>query len=193
MIGARARRRRRAARHLTVMGLGIGLLTTAGAVSAGAVMGRWSLPFVEDPVVVFPDPSATESVTATLAADQPTCGPGGIATIAEPAATVVKVLNGTGTSGLATSTGDELRARAFQVSSVGNTGQPTAATEVRFSLDLQDQGLAVALQLPAGSLVVDPDVTEVTLVLGPDFTTLRTPEEAAAARSGQLFEGCFGA
>ena len=188
-LTAQARRRRRAARHATVLGTGLSLLAVTGVVSAGAAVGRWDLPFVDEPerAVATEDP-------AEAGPQAPVCGPDGAAEVAAPAGTDVEVRNGTSREGLAGTTADALVERGFTVSDVGNTPLAVGgATQVRFPPDMQAQGLAVAAHSGAADVMSDTGTDSVILTLGPDFAAVRPIEEVDAllAGAGEIFPGCL--
>lgn len=77
------------------------------------------------------------------------------------------VLNGTGVSGLAATTAEELRARGFTVNDIGDA-PATETTVVRHPPGQEAQAQTVAAQAPGGDVAVEADdgVDVVTLVLG---------------------------
>ncbi|CAN5785559.1 hypothetical protein BH23ACT10_BH23ACT10_14170 [soil metagenome] len=77
------------------------------------------------------------------------------------------VLNGSGVEGLAGTTADELRARGFTVSNVGNA-PPIPTTIVRYPPGQEAEAQLVADQVPGGGVTIEEDteVNLVTVVLG---------------------------
>jgi hypothetical protein len=190
-LAAQARRRRRAARHAAVLGGALTLLAVAGVVSAGAATGRWELPLVDEPERA---PEDTEPVDAGPQA--PVCGPDGTVEVAAPADTELVVRNGTSREGLAGGAAEELVARGFVVTGVGNTQLSVGgASQVRFPPQLQAQALAVAVHSGAPDVLSEAETDGVVLTLGPDFAGLRPTAEVDAllAGAGELFQGCLAA
>lgn len=116
-----------------------------------------------------------------LCAPRSTSSPSGKPLI--PAAVHLRVLNGTGRTGLAKTTGSLLHARGFAVDAVGNTDAPVGGPPVvRYGAGGRAAAELVALQLPRATLATDPRLRgRVELVLGSAYTRLRTPAEVAAA------------
>lgn len=117
---------------------------------------------------------------------EPTCTPAAgrqPARAISPASVHLRVLNGTGRTGLAKTTGDLLRSRRFLVDAVGNSGAPVTGTPViRYGPDGRPAAELLALQLPSGVLTPDPRLHgRVDLILASAFSRLRTPAEVAAA------------
>jgi hypothetical protein len=172
------------------MAVGVGALVLVGVVAGGAVLGRWDFPFVDDPPPPLP---AAAGAGAEATTDAPTCGPDGTVPVADPPASTVEVLNGTVREGLASTTAEELAARGFAVTRIGNTRLAvTGATEIRYPPLAQAQALTVSAHVGSTQLVADPDTTAVIVTLGVDFAGLRPPEEAAALLGGEVLPGCRG-
>ncbi len=99
-----------------------------------------------------------------------------------PAGVHLRVLNGTGRTGLAKTTGALLQARGFPVDAVGNTRPASGIPVLRYGPGGRPAAELVALHLTSAALVSDPRVRgRVDLVLGSGFTRLRTPAEVTAA------------
>jgi hypothetical protein len=110
----------------------------------------------------------------------------------DPSAFTVRVLNSTGTAGLAQQVATNLRDKGFSVGEVGNDGsgrQVTGAGEVRHGPRGNDA--AVYLRQYVKGVTDYPDTRAdgtVDLVLGPDFQfpgNLLTAEELSAAAESQ--------
>ena len=86
-----------------------------------------------------------------------------------PATVAVLVLNGSGTQNQAADASSILTTAGFKVSEPGSSaGVPQ--TEVRYAPGMEEQAALVARHLFANvALVPDQDVSEVTVVTGPDF------------------------
>ncbi len=188
-LDAQARRRRRSARHASVLGGVAGFLALAAIVSGGSALGIWDLPFIDD---AEQPPEPTPSAASSADPAPPTCQGDGTTTVATAADTTVTVRNGTTREGLAGSTGDELAARGFIVDEVSNAN-PTASglTQVRFRPEDQARGMAVVLHTGATDIIADPAAEGIVLTLGDDFASLRTPEDVQALlNGGEAFPGC---
>ncbi|MDM7888161.1 LCP family protein [Curtobacterium sp. RHCJP20] len=96
------------------------------------------------------------------------------ATAAEPAATTVTVLNGSGVSGAAATATANLTARGFQVGTPGSS-DTTQKTQVQYPAGQEAQAKAVAAEVPGAVAVRSTSVTGVTLVLGSDGITVTAP------------------
>jgi LCP family protein required for cell wall assembly len=103
----------------------------------------------------------------------------------KPGDVTVKVLNGSGVSGAAAGTLDALGQAGFQRVDPPADADRTdyATTEVRYAPGAKDKALLVAAYLGgAGKLVAGGNVvgSDVTIVLGRDFTQVTPPTTAAA-------------
>ena len=105
-----------------------------------------------------------------------------------PAEVTVEVLNGTGTTGLATTAADALRAQGFVVGAVGNEAGTVTQSIVRHGPAALQHARTVAAAVP-GSVLQPTDSLgdSVQLVLGPGYRTVvpvqidvPVPEEPAA-------------
>jgi hypothetical protein len=103
----------------------------------------------------------------------------------DPAAVHLRVLNATDTAGLATTVGTSLTERGFVVDEVGNDSSGRTVTgigELRHGPRGADAAAFVRVFVPDAGDFLDTRATEqVDVVIGPDFTTLATPEDVAAA------------
>lgn len=108
-------------------------------------------------------------------------GAGGTASELSPGSVTVRVLNGTEVHRQASTTTDALAEAGFQVASPG-TASAVWRTEVRYRPGEEQAALLVARYLDADpNLLPDPDVSEVTVVTGPDFVeVLTTPKPEGA-------------
>jgi hypothetical protein len=103
----------------------------------------------------------------------------------KPRAVHLSVLNGTLTPGLAGEVANDLRARSFTVTSVGNTQQmlPTGTTAVVS----YGPGRLLAAQTVAAEFsaarIIKSTVPGVQLGVGPAFTALSSKSDAVAARA----------
>jgi hypothetical protein len=103
---------------------------------------------------------------------------------AKPKAVHLTVLNGTLTGGLAGEVGNDLTARGFHVTSVGNTQQmlPTGTTAVvSYGPGRLLAAQAVAAEI-AGAKIVKGTVPGVQLGVGPAFTALASKSDVVTAR-----------
>jgi len=96
------------------------------------------------------------------------------ATAADPAATSVTVLNGSGVTGAAATATANLTARGFQAGAPGSS-ETTKTTQVQYPAGQESQAKAVAETVPGAVAVRSSAVTGVTLVLGSDGKTVSAP------------------
>ena len=165
----RHRSRWRALRHAVVMLLVVLVVGGIGVVAGGAVLGRWELPWAPTPNAA-PGPSAP---TGPLA--PPDCEPA-VVTPAAAAGTSVQVLNATDRTGLASEVADELEARGFVVTDVGNS---RADVVEPVPAGAEPAALAAAAQLSGAVLRPDPTAPVVTVLLGDAWTAVSSVEVAA--------------
>ena len=97
----------------------------------------------------------------------------------------VRVLNGTGTPGEASSAASDLRTAGFAIAGTGDADEiGVARTVVRFPPGTDAEADLVARWLVSGArTIADPDVDDVTLVTGADFAGLRPEPEAPTSTS----------
>lgn len=104
------------------------------------------------------------------------------ATAAQPAATTVTVLNGSGVTGAAAAAGTNLTARGFQVGAPGSS-DTTKTTQIQYPAGQEAQAKALAAVVPGAVPVRTASVTGVTLVLGTDGKTVTAPAAPGGAAS----------
>ncbi len=101
-----------------------------------------------------------------------------------PADVRLRVFNATDTAGLAQQVAADLQSRGFVVEDVDNDPtdrEVTGTGEIRHGYEGAGAASYVAVYLPGASDYIDTRATGlVDLVIGPEFTALRTPEEVAA-------------
>lgn len=103
----------------------------------------------------------------------------------DPGTVHLRVLNATDTAGLATTVGASLTERGFVVDEIGNDDSGRTVTgvgEIRYGPAGKETASFVHVYVPdAGDFQdIRADQT-VDVVIGPDFSTLATPEEVTAA------------
>jgi LytR cell envelope-related transcriptional attenuator len=131
----------------------------------------------------FEDLSAEPEAPAETTAEAP-------ATVA-PGDVTVEVYNGSGTSGLAASAAEALRASGFQVTTTGNADAPDyTRTEIRYAAGDQALATALAAKVPGAKPVesTDPSPGTVQLILGSDFNGVGqavTPPPPAPTTEGE--------
>jgi LCP family protein required for cell wall assembly len=116
----------------------------------------------------FADLSADPAPTDATAAAPTTAAPETV----QPSTVKVAVFNGSGVSGLAAQTADELRAKGFTVTSTGNADKADySASEIRYAAGEQAQAATLAAVVPGAteSQVDDLPPGTVQLVIGADF------------------------
>ncbi|TYP89538.1 LCP family protein [Blastococcus xanthinilyticus] len=93
----------------------------------------------------------------------------------------VDVLNGTGTTGLAATVADALRAQGFGVGTVGNESGTVNESVVRYGPAALERARTVAAAVPGSVLQPSDSIGDsVQLVIGPGYTTV-VPVEIGAA------------
>ena len=115
----------------------------------------------EDPAAG--DPAAAEQ-TAAPAPEGPTV---------PPASVTLDVLNGTGTTGLASTVADLLRGQGFTVGTVGNEAGTVNETVVRYGPNVAEPARTVAAAVPGAVLQPSDSIGDtVQLVIGPGYSTV---------------------
>ncbi|TFV85887.1 LytR family transcriptional regulator [Blastococcus sp. CT_GayMR20] len=103
----------------------------------------------------------------------------------DPATVNLRVFNATDTAGLATTVAEALRARGFVVDEIANDSsgrEVTGVGELRHGPRGADAAEYVRLYVPGAGDFPDTRADgTVDVVVGPEFTTLATPEDVAAA------------
>jgi hypothetical protein len=104
-----------------------------------------------------------------------------------PSSVTVDVLNGTGTTGLAATVADLMRAQGFAVGDVGNEAGTVNESVVRYGPDSLEPARTVAAAVPGAVLEPSDSIGDtVQLVIGPGYetvvpVTVGPPVEAPAA------------
>jgi LCP family protein required for cell wall assembly len=104
------------------------------------------------------------------------------ATAADPSSVSVRVVNGTGTAGLASSTGTSLTRLGFRVAGTSNAASTTSLTTVTYQAGKEAQAKAVADRVPGALVAAVPGVSPVTLTLGTDG--IKVSSSSGSASSG---------
>jgi hypothetical protein len=91
------------------------------------------------------------------------------------------VVNGTGTSGLASSAGAALTRLGFRVAGTANASSTTSLTTVTYPAGREAQAKAVAQRVPGALVAALPGASQVTLTLGTDGIQVSTSSGAAAS------------
>ena len=126
-------------------------------------------------------PASEDSDAAEPAAGAEPTAPAAGALTVPPAQVTVDVLNATGTSGLAATAADALKADGFTIGDVGNDPGRVSTSVVRHGPDALEQARTVAAAVP-GSVLQASDALagKVQVVLGPGYTTV-VPVQLPAA------------
>lgn len=109
------------------------------------------------------------------------------ATSISPAQVQVRVLNGSGTAGLASKTAGELQAAGFAPAGTGNSPRKVNGTEIRYRAGAEEKARLVLRNVGGvGKIVSDNSVSDadVVLVIGADFAGVKAesaPTPAPAA------------
>jgi hypothetical protein len=83
------------------------------------------------------------------------------------------VLNGTGTTGLAATVADLMRAQGFTVGAVGNEPGTVNETVVRYGPNVLDHARTAAAAVPGAVLQLSDAIGDtVQLVIGPGYSTV---------------------
>ncbi|MGY1620445.1 LCP family protein [Geodermatophilus sp. SYSU D00691] len=137
------------------------------------------------------DPEVLHEFFATLSADAPAAPEStesGASPTVAPGEVSVAVYNGSGTSGLAASTAEELSAAGFDVVSTGNADSAAyTATEIRYATGDDALANTLAAAIPGAQTVQSDEAPQgtVELVLGSDFNgvgrAVTTPETPSPA------------
>ena len=105
----------------------------------------------------------------------------------DPTTVRLRVFNATDTPGLAQQVAADLQGRGFTVEEVDNDPtdrEVTGVGEIRHGHRGTDAASYMSVYLPGAGDWLDTRATElVDVVIGPEFTALRTPEEVAAVLS----------
>jgi LytR cell envelope-related transcriptional attenuator len=118
----------------------------------------------------------------------------GQAKLPKPSSITVDVYNATNRQGLAASTAKQLESRGFRIGNVDNDPMNktiAASAEIRYGKKGKQNAVVVAAQFQDPKMVNDKRTDKtVSVALGNGFTSLVTPEQAAAALSPSPTPGC---
>ena len=176
----------------------MGLLRTAMAMrSAGSknvytatVLGNWKTPYI------YPDDTLKEKLVADMESGLPfdkkqaaaeaaaaaaaTTSTATSVSAVKPAAITITIRNGSGVSGVAKQAGMILKARGFNVKTVGNAGQNVyKTTMVVYKKNLAAANAVAAQLMPDGKVVASRGMysypTEILVVVGRDWDVSQIP------------------
>jgi LCP family protein required for cell wall assembly len=117
-------------------------------------------------------------------AEAPATSPGAEAPTVLPSSVAVDVLNGTGTTGLAGTVAELMRAQSFSVGAVGNEPGTVNETVVRYGPNSLEEARTVAAAVPGAVLQPSDSIGDaVQLVIGPGYSTV-VPVEVSAPPAG---------
>ncbi len=136
-----------------------------------AVIGGTSVP---EEFLIGPAESAAPGEEPSVEGVPPAeAAPAGTALTVPPDSVAVDVLNGTGTTGLAGTVADLMRAEGFAVGAVGNEPGTVNETVVRHGPDALEPARTVAAAVPGAVLVPSDSIGDtVQLVVGPGYSTV---------------------
>ncbi|MGY1651140.1 LCP family glycopolymer transferase [Geodermatophilus sp. SYSU D01119] len=138
-----------------------------GVIEDTRVPEELAAPAVAAATAAAPDPAAA----AAPAPEPSAAAPAPQALTVAPSGVTVDVLNGTATSGLASTVADLLRAQGFTVGQVGNETGVVNETVVRHGPGVVEQARTVAAAVPGAVLQPSDAIGDtVQLVLGPGYT-----------------------
>ncbi|MGY1794778.1 LCP family protein [Geodermatophilus sp. SYSU D00525] len=134
-----------------------------------------------DPAAAAAGTPAADPAAGATGAEQPAASPAAQPLTVAPAAVTVDVLNGTATTGLASTVADLLRRQGFAVGQVGNERGTVNQTVVRHGPGVVEQARTVAAAVPGAVLQPSDAIGDtVQLVLGPGYTGV-VPVQVAPA------------
>jgi LCP family protein required for cell wall assembly len=146
----------------------------AGVIEDSRVPEELAAPAVAAATAAAPEPAAAEAAEPTVATPAPQ------PLTAAPATVTVDVLNGTATSGLASTVGDQLRQQGFTVGQVGNESGTVNETVVRHGPGVLERARTVAAAVPGAVLQQSDAIGDaVQLVIGPGYAGV-VPVQVAA-------------
>ena len=126
----------------------------------------------EEPAASADEVPAGDPAPAPEAA-QPAAPEVGTALTVPPSSVGVDVLNGTGTTGLAGTVADLMRAQGFTVGAVGNESGTVNESVVRYGPNVLEQARTVAAAVPGAVLQPSDAIGDtVQLVIGPGYSTV---------------------
>jgi LCP family protein required for cell wall assembly len=138
----------------------------------------------DDGATVSPDPALADQLWKSIREGspwppQPTIPPGDDRPLSVPPADIsVRVLNGTNSAGVATRVGAMLTEMGYEVVEVGDFESPgSTSTSIGYPVGSEEAARTLAYATSAttsGQDLSDPDNAVLTLVIGDDFTGLRT-------------------
>ena len=108
---------------------------------------------------------------------------------AAPSSVSVRVVNGTGTSGLASSAGAALTRLGFQVAGTANAPSATSVTTVTYPAGQEAQVKAVAQRVPGALVVAVPGISQVTLTLGTDGVRVSSSSSSSSSSGSSSGSG----
>ncbi|GIG29596.1 LytR C-terminal domain-containing protein [Cellulomonas marina] len=161
------RRRHMHERQAAIFGVLVAALAVAGLGSAAVYTGTVTLGWLDRP---FSTPTPSASAVAAVY-----CPPAGALPVPYGQVTV-NVYNGTGRTGLAATTAQELTARGFVVATTGNSDTVTNAARITYGAAGSAAAYTLAAQLDGESMVLDARADgTVDLALGREFEALADP------------------
>lgn len=127
-------------------------------------------------VLVLKQPEA-DLVLQKFKGEKPEEGPAAVINVA-PSSVTVRVLNGSGVGGQASSTAEALKSFRFQVTGTGNGDKRYANTILVYGPNQRDKALLLQTAMKGGArLQADPTLrgVDVVLITGSDFTGTKAP------------------
>jgi hypothetical protein len=100
---------------------------------------------------------------------------------AAPSETSVRVVNGTGTAGLAATAARQLHDLGFPIAGTANASSATTLTTVTYPAGMESEAKAVAQKVPGVTVVPSSGASQVTLTLGTDGLRVATGQAATGS------------
>ena len=125
-------------------------------------------------------PAFWKQVTGNTGTSKPAGGGSTAAPTVPRGSVTVSVFNGTGRGGLASQTARELRELGFRTGTTGNAST-TSATVIRYGAGQEAAARTLAAVVPGAQLTADDSISGVRLVLGANFSGLKSSGTTSGA------------
>lgn len=151
-----------------------------------AIINDEPLPGEKKETVPTSSTSSTTTAPSTSAAPQPS-----VVTVnaVSPYSVSLRVLNGTGTTGVATGVSDSLAAQGFQVNGVADASENRTTTVIHYGAGQQAAAATIAQMFPGATIQSDETIQSgVEVIVGSDYSGElgATPAEGASITADEL-------